>query len=203
VTSTNSGESPRTMGWTATACKGCERGRGSSGRKRARVGKGRGLGVGFYRGAGRESRGRPGSSRLPLMACINGGESREGVTDAVNSITREEETDGARRGHRAGLRRDWGLALLLGSRLLVSVGPRCRRASGARAARGMAGWVGAHGWLRGRTRTQGLRGRTSRRCHELLASAHERKRRRERAMEGAGRGNGSLRRAGVREQRER
>jgi hypothetical protein len=56
---------------------------------RAGRGRGRGLGVGFYRGEGRESRGRLGSSRLPLMACINGGESGEGVTDAVNSINTE------------------------------------------------------------------------------------------------------------------
>jgi hypothetical protein len=70
MVSTSSGESPRTAGWTTTAwaSKGCERGRGSSGRKR-----GKGLDH-IYRerapGEGRETAAE--ASWLPLMAFING-----------------------------------------------------------------------------------------------------------------------------------
>jgi hypothetical protein len=88
--STNSGWSPRTP-TTVWASKGCERGRGSSGRKRARVGRSKGSAGGFIEeregeegSPGWEER-RPRSSR-PLMAFMElEWREREEETEAMNS----------------------------------------------------------------------------------------------------------------------
>jgi hypothetical protein len=79
-----------------------EREKGSSGRKRARAS------VFIGRKRERESRGGEETAaklfKAPLMACINGGESGDGVTGRVDApLTQGDERTGARCGHRLGV----------------------------------------------------------------------------------------------------
>jgi hypothetical protein len=59
-------------------------------RERAWGRESEGLGWGFYREGGRGEDARV--FKLPLVACINGGKSGEGVMDAVTSIHTEKRT---------------------------------------------------------------------------------------------------------------